>query len=149
MWFLRRLKALGASSDQLLDCFQKQVLSVLWLGAPAWFCQTTQYEKKDINRVAKVGLKIIYGQAYSGFDEMLKISKIVKPTVQLARMTEKFATKCSNHTKFSQWFVPSTIDKVQTRTKKKKYHSIAARTDRFRESPIPHLTQILNDKSSK
>ena len=101
MWFLRRLKALGASSDQLLDCFQKQVLSVLWLGAPAWFSQTTQNEKKDLNRVAKVGLKIIYAQAYSGFDEMLNISNIIKPTEQLARMTEKFALKCSNHPKFS------------------------------------------------
>ena len=37
MWLIRRLKALGASTTQLLDCLQKQVLSVLWLGAPAWY----------------------------------------------------------------------------------------------------------------
>ena len=32
MWFLRRLKALGASTSQLLDTLEKQVMSVLWLG---------------------------------------------------------------------------------------------------------------------
>ena len=35
MWFIRRLKPLGARKTQLLDALQKQVVSVLWL--PAWF----------------------------------------------------------------------------------------------------------------
>ena len=60
MWFLRRVKALVASTPQLLDCFQKTIFfSVLLFGAPAWFCQTTQNEKKDLDRVVKVGLKVI------------------------------------------------------------------------------------------
>jgi hypothetical protein len=61
MWLIRRLKALGASNSQLIDCLQKQVLSVLWLGAPAWFSMLTQQERQDIDRVAKVGLRIICG----------------------------------------------------------------------------------------
>ena len=64
MWLIRRLKGLGASTVRLVDALQKQVLSVLWLGAPAWFCQTTQQERTDIDRVAKVGLRIIYGDSY-------------------------------------------------------------------------------------
>jgi hypothetical protein len=46
MWLICRLKVLGANRTQLIDALQKQVLSVLWLGAPAWFCQTTEQEKK-------------------------------------------------------------------------------------------------------
>ena len=53
MWFLRRLKALGASTSQLLDVLDKQVLSVLWLGAPAWYCQLTEAEKRDFDRIEK------------------------------------------------------------------------------------------------
>ena len=56
MWLVRRLKALGATTTQLTDTLEKQVLSVLWLGAPAWYCLLTQAEKTDIDRVAKVGL---------------------------------------------------------------------------------------------
>ena len=49
------------SRVELLDAIQKQVLSFLWLGAPAWFCQLTEYEKKDIDKLTKVGLRVIYG----------------------------------------------------------------------------------------
>ena len=87
MWLIRRLKNLGASTAQLVDSLQKQVLSVLWLGAPAWYCLLTQSEKHDIDRVAKVGLKIIYGNTYQGFENALLSSGIRKPTLQLKKMT--------------------------------------------------------------
>ena len=54
MWLVRRLKGLGTNQGQLIDALQKQVLSVFWLGSPAWYCQTTEQERKDIDRVAKV-----------------------------------------------------------------------------------------------
>ena len=144
MWLVRRLKNLGASTSQLVDSLQKQVLSVLWLGAPAWYCQLTLSEKHDIDRVAKVGLKIIYGDMYQGFENMLLISGIRKPTLQLQRMTEQFAKKCASHSKFSKWFAPVPEDRANTRRNKhQKYMHISARTERFKQSPIPHLTDIL------
>jgi hypothetical protein len=123
MWFIRRLKSLGASKAQLLDALQKQVLSVLWLGAPAWFCQLTDYEKKDFDRVAKVGLKIIYGDMYTGFETMLSSSNMVRPTSQFAKMTKQFAKKSVNHSKFSQWFQPLSTNGTSTRSKKKYIYS--------------------------
>ena len=42
MWILRRLKALGAKRHRLIDVLQKQVLSVLTLGVPAWDCMLTE-----------------------------------------------------------------------------------------------------------
>ena len=127
MWLIRRLKQMGASTVQLVDTLQKQVLSVLWLGAPAWFCQLTEYERKDIDRVAKVGMRVIYGDSYRGFENSLTISNVVKPSIQLERMTKRFAKKTSNHLKFSQWFqpVPNTVS--NTRSKKKKFVQISAR----------------------
>ena len=106
MWLIRRLKALGASITQLVDALQKQVLSVLWLGAPAWACQLTVGEKKDFDRVAKVGLKIIFGVNYNGFENTLQTANILKPTDQFTKMTKQFAIKSSKHPKFTKWFVP-------------------------------------------
>ena len=149
MWLIRRLKNLGASTSQLVDSLQKQVLSVLWLGAPAWYCQLTQIEKIDINRVAKVGLKIIYGNMYLGFENALLLSGIRKPTLQLEKMTQQFAKKSSQHSKFSKWFTPVPDERANTRwNKQQKYVNISARTERFKQSPIPHLTDILNKQTS-
>ena len=62
MWIVRRLRNLGAPTHQLLDVLGKQVLSVLFLGAPAWYGQLTIAGKTHLNRVLRCGLHIIYGR---------------------------------------------------------------------------------------
>ena len=57
------LKILGASTHQLLNVMNKQVLSVLFLGAPAWYGQLTIAKKTNLNRVLRCGLHIIYGDS--------------------------------------------------------------------------------------
>ena len=130
------------------SALQKQVLSVLWLGAPACFCQLTKQEKHDLGRVAKVGLRIIFGEAYSGFESTLQTARILRPTVQLSRMSEKFAAKSAKHPKFSKWFQPATTQRPNTRGSKNTqlYTSVPARTARFSKSPIPYMTDLLNAK---
>ena len=142
MWLIRRLKALGASVSQLVDSLQKQVLSVLWLGAPAWSCQLTLEEKKDFDRVAKVGLKIIFGVNYSGFENSLRLANILKPTDQFIKMTKQFAVKSSKHPKFTKWFVPKTNTSLCTRSNKPRFIPVPCRTERYAKSPIPQLTSI-------
>ena len=144
MWLVRRLKALGATTTQLTDTLEKQVLSVLWLGAPAWYCLLTQAEKTDIDRVAKVGLKIIFGEEYCWFENAIQASGISKPTERIGKMTKRFAVKSSKHSKFSKWFQPLPPTNMNTRSKKNKFTQIHTRTERFARSPIPHLTNSLN-----
>ena len=71
MWIVRRLKSLGASTNQLLNVLNKQVLSVLFLGAPAWFGQLTTAEKIHLNRVLRCGLHTIYGDTYRSLTNAL------------------------------------------------------------------------------
>ena len=151
MWLIRRVKRLGASTEQLVDALQKQVLSVLWLGAPAWFCQTTQQERTDLDKVVKVGVRIIYGDSYSGFESTLKIAKLRKATEQMTVMTERFAGKSANQSKLSQWFQPAPEKSMSIRGSKNisKYSSIPVRTARYQNSSIPVVTQILNEKTNK
>ena len=56
MWIVRSLKSLGASTNQLQDILSKQVLLVLFLGAPAWFGQLTMAVKTHLNLVLRCGL---------------------------------------------------------------------------------------------
>ena len=36
LWLLRRLKNIGASRDEMIDVYQKQVRPILELAVPAW-----------------------------------------------------------------------------------------------------------------
>jgi hypothetical protein len=86
MWIVRRLKSLGASVQDLLDVLQKQVLSVLYLGAPAWFPLVTQTEKNYLNRVLRCGLRIVYGLQNRNFECSLSKQNMKYVTQQLKTM---------------------------------------------------------------
>ena len=144
MWIVRRLKSLGASTNQLLDVLNKQVLSVLFLGAPAWFGQLTVAEKTHLNRVLRCGLHIIYGDSYRSFNSALTRANMLSVTDQLQNMTTRFAHKSSKHSKFSKWFKKRPEAEMNTRSAKSKYLPVPTRTARYAASPIPLLTSILN-----
>ena len=66
----------------------------------------------------------------------------------------KFAKKSSLHLKFQNWFSfsPEVIDEpAQTRSDLPllKYKPVKTRTDRYKKSPIPYLTDILNIQDVK
>ena len=147
MWIVRRLKNLGAPTHQLLDVLNKQVLSVLFLGAPAWYGQLTIAEKTHLNRVLRCGLHIIYGDTYRSFSQALSRAGILSVTDQLKNMTVRFAHKSAKHDKFRKWFRQRPEDQIDTRRVKTKFLPVATRTDRYASSPIPLLTSIINGDS--
>ena len=145
MWIIRRLKTLGASTEQLLDVLNKQVLSVLSLGAPAWYGQLTMAERTHLNRVLRCGLHIIYGDSYRSFSQALTRAGMISVTDQLHKMTAKFANRAAKHSKFSKWFKLRPEGELNTRCQKTKYLPVASRTARYGSSPLPYLTAILNE----
>ena len=60
LWIIRRLKALGASQQTLLDIYYKHIRSILEFGAPAWDGALTKRDKLILERVQRAALKIIF-----------------------------------------------------------------------------------------
>ena len=48
LWILRRLKPLGASQEQLLDVYEKQIRCVVEFASPVWTGGLTKYEVSQI-----------------------------------------------------------------------------------------------------
>ena len=71
LWVIRRLKALGASTGQLVDMYIKQCRSILELAVPAWHGAITQAERADIERVQKGALFTIFGDRYYSYKNAL------------------------------------------------------------------------------
>ena len=145
MWILRRLKALGASRTRLLDVLQKQILSVLNLGVPAWDCLLTEQEKVDLERVLKTGLKIIWGPHYTRFEEIIREANLKTLRQVREKIVKQFLRKSIKHKKFSKWFVENTAPTVNTRAPNRtKYKPVYAKKAFFKNSPIPVLTSMAN-----
>ena len=64
IWMLKRLKNLGANSEQLIDVYIKQIRSVVELAVPVWHSSLSLSDKADIERVQKAALQVIFTVAH-------------------------------------------------------------------------------------
>ena len=58
VWTIRRIKKLGASMDDLLDIYCKQIRSLLEYAAPVWNSALTGEDVTALERVQKIVLHI-------------------------------------------------------------------------------------------
>ena len=83
---LRRLKCLGANSEQLLDIYGKQVRSLLEFAVPAWHGAITVVEKQDIEQIENVALHIIHEVKYDNYSDPLNLTNM-EPLEKREKMT--------------------------------------------------------------
>ena len=141
-WMLRRLKRLGASQDDLLEVYIKQVRSLAEYGVPVWNSSLTGEDIVSLERIQKTALHIILGDAYKSYNSALKNTGLEKLSDRRKKICLKFAKRALKHTKFSRWFKLNT--KTDSRLKQPKFCPPVYRTERFKKSPISYLTSLLN-----
>ena len=146
---IRRLKNLGATDQELLDVYYKQVRSVLELAVPVWQPGLTQQEVRQIERVQKCALHIIMGDTYTDYDNALQTLSCETLNTRRVKLCEKFARKAARSPRFRDWFTLNTVPPpiISTRQQRRtptKYLPVQARTNRYKNSPLPYLTEILN-----
>ena len=71
LWFLRRLKALGADDEDLKDVYIKQIRSILEYAVPVWHSSLTIGDSMAIERIQKSALRIILSHRYESYSTAL------------------------------------------------------------------------------
>ena len=152
LWMLRRLKGLGASKVELLDVYRKQVLCVMEMAVAAWAAGLSKGESRQIERVQKCALSIILGPEYTTYENALDELDIKRLETRRIDISTKFASKAAKHERHQNWFcVAEPTIPVNTRSEKQNlmYKEPKSRTGRYKDSPIPYLTRLLNEKHAK
>ena len=78
MWMIRRLQKLGASQEDLLDVYNKQIRSILEFAVPVWNSSLTGEHVSQLERIQKTALHVIIGDGYKSYSQALKKSGLVK-----------------------------------------------------------------------
>ena len=147
LWLIRRLRILGANKSEMLDIYFKQVRSLLEMAVPVWQAGLTKQESYQIERVQRTALHIILGESYKDYENALEQLKCERLSIRRVQLCESFAKKAVKQSQFKNWFCENTENpSISTRSKNKraKYHEVLTRTDRYKKSPIPYLTTLLN-----
>ena len=120
----------------------KQCRSILEFAVPAWHGAIKGAERLDIERVQKGALHIILGEQYDGYQSALDATNLETLELRRNNICLKFAQRAEKDDKHCNWFKPK--NNIYTRQKDDKYWETIARTGRLKNSPIPHLTSLLN-----
>ena len=144
LWMLTRLKAHGASLEDLKDVFIKQIRSILEFGVPVWNSSLTKEDSLDIERVQKAFLHLALGSQYQNYESALERCNLATLESRRTKLCTTFAHKSAKHPKHKHWFEPN-LDVPATRSCKPQYRLPLARLGRYNNSPIPYLTRLLNN----
>ena len=143
-WMLRRLKKLGASQEDLLDVYLKQIRSLAEFAVPVWNSSLTGEDIANLERLQKTALHIILSDQYTSYTSALKETGLDKLSDRRRKICLKFAKKAQKHSKFSKWFRPN--PKLQKRLLQPKFCPVVYKKERFKKSPLSYLTGLLNNQ---
>ena len=146
LWFLRRLKLLGASDETLIDLFKLHVRSTLEMAVPLWDGSLTQKEVNSIERVQKNTMKLLLGNSYRSYDQALSFMDLETLEHRRKNICLKFAKKCVTNNRFKHWFPKRPSNSTRSTDI---YIAPSGQTKRYLTSSIPHLINILNENEMK
>ena len=151
LWMVRNLKKLGVPKSDLLDVYYKQCRSIIELAVPAWAPGITSRECRQIERVQKTALAIILGDSYKSYSQACKILCVESLKQRRINICLKFAIQAQKSDRFSRWFAHNEEPKPTINTRyvenkiKHTFKPVKTRTRRYLRSPIPYLTNLLNE----
>ena len=147
LWMLRRLRIIGANTEELVDVYQKQIRSIMEFAVPVWEPGLTIAEKKQIERVQKAAFNIILGEEYISYDNALIILHSERLSLRRQTLSLSFGRKALNDPKYYSWFRVNDRKPLHTRADKEQtvLKAVQTLTDLYRDSPLPYLTNMLND----
>ena len=146
MWFLRRLKTLGANLETLLDIYKLFVRQGVEIAAPVWAGALTGGNRTQLEHVQMQATAVICGQAPLNYTQRLDKLSLLDLDSRRLQITKKFAIKFSADPRFSSLF-PLAIGPI-TRNNKK-YVEPLCKTRRYQTSPLVTFIKILNQEGQK
>ena len=84
---------MGASDEDILDVYCKQIRSILEFAVPVWNSSITGENISDIERVQKTALHIILGDRYVSYSNALRLSGLDKLSNRRRKFCLSFAKK--------------------------------------------------------
>ena len=141
LWMLRNLMKHGASTVDLIDVYEKQCRSVLEMAVPAWSPGLTKTNANQIERVQKTACAIMLGEKYTSYENALNVLEMETLSDRRSALCLGFAKKAYISEKFQLWFAEDGDNVTDFQL-----HDVKTRTKRFKKSPLPYMTEVLNEK---
>ncbi|KAI8511319.1 hypothetical protein Bbelb_104190 [Branchiostoma belcheri] len=144
LFILKRLRKFNLSQNELLIIYTAYIRPLMEYAVPVWSPGLSKQQVDQLERIQRRACRIIMGPAYTGYASSLEHLK-------LTTLAERRETLCLNFARslikseFEHW-LPSRRSSITGRSTRnaQKLDIPKAKTQRYRNSPIPYLTRLLN-----
>ena len=144
LYMLRRLKSLGLPQTELKDIFRMFILPRLTYASPAWTPNLTITQIRKIENVQKRAIKIILGTSYIDYDNALSTLGLTTMTDTFQQNLRLFGSKLLDNPRHRHMLPPAAPRPQRATRTHNTLVPIRARTDRYKNSPIPAIVKLIN-----
>ena len=150
MTMLTKLKYVGVPESDLLEVYILYIRSLLEYCSTVWHSTLTVEQKDDIEKVQKLCLKVILGQAYTDYQSALKYFSLESLATRRERKCLQFGLKSLLHPKHSELFPLNPQRDINIKTRHREhFHVNRANSEYYRMSTIPYIQRKLNEYVSQ
>ena len=144
LYMLRRLKSFGLPTTELCNIYNLFILPKLTYASPAFSSSLSLTQLRRLERIQKRAAKIIMGPSYNTYVDALSTLDLITLADYYKHALTQFGRKLLKNPR-QRHLLPPPAPRPQRATRAcNKLVPIRARTDRYKNSPIPTLVKMLN-----
>ena len=137
MFTLRKLKAAGLNSQELLIVYKGYIRPLLEYAAPLWHPGLTKQQVDQVENIQKQVCKYILGRNYKSYTESLATLEMKTLHDRRVDICRDFAGKVLAFDRFSTWFTPPVQNSIMQLRRSHVVKPFWYKTERFKSSPLP------------
>ena len=144
MQLLRAVWAFGSNSQEMVHLWKLYCLSVLEQSCVVWGPSLTIENQDDLERTQKGFAKLVLGHKYQDYESALRMLDLVKLSERRIQLMTNFAKSSIENRKLDKYFILRKSDHPMDLRKPEKYKVTRTNTERFKNSSIPYMQNLLN-----
>ena len=120
------------------------IRSIVEQSAVVWHSSLSRKNRKDLERVQKVAVRIIMGKGYKNYNESLQDLKLNTLEKRREILCLRFAKNCLKYEKVKSLFpIKKRIHKMEKRNIRK-FETKQINSKRYEKSALPYMIELLN-----
>ena len=136
------------NNDDIVYFFNMKIRSVLEYSAPVFTSMITRENIIDIERIQKIAFKVILNDKYLDYTHACCLLNASTLESRRTELSLSFTLKCLKSDQHGHLF-KQRVSTYYTLRNIKSFEEPFCMTDRYKTSPIPYLTRLLNDHFAK
>ena len=144
MQLLRGVKSFGASSEEMVHLWIIFCRSVLEQSCVVWGTSLTQENKEDLERTQKTFTKLVLREKFEDYENALLLLNLDTLESRRQELILKFAQKGIKSRKLDDLFPENDKTHIMKKRTTEKYRVNFANTDRYKNSSMITMQNMLN-----